>query len=173
MLYHPNGHQIATLAGGSFECLESNLRTLEGVSATMTGYTGGLLKSPSHEAVKSGKTGHAEAVRVAFEPGIIGYGELLEFFMTFAHNPMPKDRQGLDIGPQYRSVIFYHDANQRRIAESMIARLNAELFKKPVATQVLPVTVFWPADPGRQCFSVPDAAGSGESELGQEVRQAS
>lgn len=136
----------ATLAGGCFWCLEAVFERLRGVERVVSGYTGGHVPNPSYEAVCAGATGHAEAVQVTFDPGVISYRELLELFFAF-HDPTTLDRQGPDVGTQYRSAIFYHDAEQERVAREVIAELERErVWHAPIVTELRPLEVFYPAE---------------------------
>lgn len=140
----PNGYPIATIAGGCFWCVESEFRTLEGILHTRVGYIGGELDNPVYRDITTGETGHAEAVEVTFDPEKITYAELLEFFLVKAHDPTQLNRQGVDVGTQYRSEIFYHNDAQRQAAEEVIAKINADgIYSKPIVTKVSPTTTFW------------------------------
>lgn len=144
--------QVATLAGGCFWCTEAVFVELEGVHEVVSGYTGGHVPNPSYEDVCDGTTGHAEGVAVRFDPGVIGYEELLEVFFA-THDPTTRDRQGNDVGSQYRSVVFVHDAEQRAVAERVIARLDAEdTFGAPIVTEVRDAETFYPAEAYHQRF---------------------
>lgn len=139
-------HEIATLAGGCFWCLEAAFAQLRGVERVTSGYTGGQLANPSYEAVCTGTTGHAEVVQVTFNPAEITFRDLLEVFFTI-HDPTTLNRQGVDVGTQYRSVIFYHSPEQRATAEQVIAEYDAEeLWGAPLVTEVLPLEKFYPAE---------------------------
>ncbi len=138
--------ETATLAGGCFWCVEAVLEQLKGVEHVESGYTGGNVPNPTYEQVSTGTTGHAEAVQVTFDPGVISYADLLRIFFAF-HDPTTLDRQGPDTGTQYRSAIFFYDAAQKATAEAVIAELTKErLFDAPIVTQVVPFTRFWPAE---------------------------
>ncbi len=138
--------EIATLAGGCFWCIEAVFREVDGVENIASGYTGGTTVNPTYEQVSTGKTSHAEAVQVAFDPMIISYREILEIFFS-VHDPTTMNRQGADTGTQYRSAIFYHDEQQKAIAEELIRELNkARLWKKPIVTQISPLDKFYPAE---------------------------
>lgn len=138
--------EIATLGGGCFWCLEAVFKELEGVISVVSGYSGGKVENPDYEAVCSGITGHAEVVQVSFDSSMISYRELLNVFFTI-HDPTTLNRQGNDAGTQYRSVIFYHSAEQQAVAEEMIATLSAEgVWGQPIVTEVLPAPVFYPAE---------------------------
>lgn len=128
------GHAFATLGGGCFWCLEAVYEDLEGVVDVESGYTGGHTVAPTYEQVCSGGTGHAEVVRIEFDPARLSYREILEVFFVI-HDPTQRDRQGNDVGTQYRSAIFVHSDEQRRIAEAVIAELQRNL-RKPVVTEV-------------------------------------
>ena len=144
--------ELATLGGGCFWCLEAVFDELQGVVATKSGYAGGHVPNPSYEFVCTGTTGHAEVVQVTFDPDVISYRELLDVFFTI-HDPTTVDRQGADIGSQYRSVIFTHSSEQRAVAEGVLAELGTgELWDDPIVTQVAPLDVFYPADPSHDDY---------------------
>jgi peptide-methionine (S)-S-oxide reductase len=136
----------ATFGGGCFWCTEAVYRELEGVEEVVSGYAGGHVQDPGYREVCTGTTGHAEVVQIAYDPARVSYDELLEvFFQT--HDPTTLNRQGNDVGPQYRSVIFYQDDEQRRAAEQVIGRLNASgAWHDPIVTEVSPLTNFFPAE---------------------------
>ena len=137
---------IATLAGGCFWCTEAVLQRLRGVSAVQSGYTGGSVKNPTYEQVCTGSTGHAEAVQVTFDPAVISYEDLLGVFFEL-HDPTTLNRQGADVGTQYRSAIYYHDDEQKATAEKVIAAVNASgHYPDPVVTELAPLTEFYPAE---------------------------
>ncbi len=139
--------EIATLGGGCFWCLEACYLGLRGVSAVMSGYAGGHLDNPSYEEVCGKKTGHAEVVQVSFDPEQVSYDDLLRVFFTI-HDPTTKDRQGHDVGPQYRSVIFAHGDAQKASAKKIMAEIVAEgLWRDPLVTELIPLEKFWPAEP--------------------------
>ena len=143
---------LATLAGGCFWCLESAYNRLEGVHEAVSGYMGGQGDRPTYREVCGGDTGHAEVVQIRFDPARISYGDLLEIFFTL-HDPTTLNRQGNDVGTQYRSAIFFHDAGQQAEAEALIARLDAEgAFGKPLVTQVEKAAPFWPAEDYHQRY---------------------
>ena len=143
---NPTQQQVATLAGGCFWCLEAVFDDLHGVSDVVSGYAGGALPNPSYRMVCTGTTGHAEVVQVTFDPAVIPFGDLLEVFFSI-HNPTTLNRQGADIGAQYRSAIFYHSPDQKRTAEEIINELNAEkLWDAPIVTEVTPIATFYPAE---------------------------
>jgi peptide-methionine (S)-S-oxide reductase len=138
--------EVATLGGGCFWCTEAVFMEIEGVLKVVPGYSGGHVENPTYRQVVTGTTGHVEVVQVTFSPEIISFREILEVFFTM-HDPTSLDRQGADVGPQYRSVIFYHDEAQRRIAEEFVAELNeSNVFKLPVVTKVEPFTGFYEAE---------------------------
>jgi peptide-methionine (S)-S-oxide reductase len=138
--------ETATLAGGCFWCLEAAFQMLRGVERVQSGYAGGHVPNPSYELVCTGTTGHAEAVQIAFDPTTIGYRDLLDVFFT-VHDPTQLDRQGPDVGTQYRSAVFYHTESQREEAERAIADLTAEgIWDGEIVTQVVPLEQFYPAE---------------------------
>lgn len=138
--------EVATLGGGCFWCLEAVYDEIEGVEDVVSGYSGGTVPNPTYEQVSSSTTGHAEVVRVTFNPEVLSYRDLLEVFFAI-HDPTTLNRQGNDIGPQYRSVIFYHSPEQKAVAEQMIAELNAAgKWKSSIVTEVKPVPEFYPAE---------------------------
>ncbi len=138
--------EAATLGGGCFWCLEACYLEMEGVDRVASGYAGGHVQNPSYEAVCAGATGHAEVVQVHFDPEATTYRKLLEAFFSI-HDPTTLNRQGGDVGTQYRSAIFTHSEDQLRTAEEMIRELEDErVFSDPIVTQVAPLEVFWPAD---------------------------
>jgi peptide-methionine (S)-S-oxide reductase len=138
--------ETATLAGGCFWCLEAVFLRLRGVQRVESGYAGGHVENPSYHAVCTGSTGHAEVVQVDFDPQQISFSELLEVFFAI-HDPTTLNRQGADVGTQYRSAIYYHDDVQKQEAERMIADLNAQnIWDNPIVTEVAPLTKFYPAE---------------------------
>ncbi len=137
---------VATLGGGCFWCLEAVFGKIAGVLAVEPGYCGGITNSPTYREVCEGASGHAEVVRVSFDPEWIGFETLLEIFFT-VHDPTTVNRQGHDLGTQYRSVILYHSPEQKVIAEKLIARINAEnWWGAAVVTQLVPAAAFYPAE---------------------------
>jgi len=141
-----NGYATATLAGGCFWCLEAVYLDLAGVASVTSGYTGGLVPDPSYEQVCTGTTGHAEAVQVRFDPRVIGYRDLLQVFFAI-HDPTTRDRQGNDVGPQYRSAVFYHDDAQRAEAETVMREVErAGLYPAPLVTELRAAGPFYPAE---------------------------
>ena len=140
-------NEVATLGGGCFWCLEAVYLGLRGVSAVMSGYAGGHLENPSYEEVCGKRTGHAEVVQVTFDPAVITYEDLLRIFFTI-HDPTTQDRQGHDVGPQYRSIIMTHDDAQKASAQKIIAEIVAEgIWRDPLVTELVPLVKFWPAEP--------------------------
>ncbi len=146
LAYGGNRTEVATLAGGCFWCLEAVFDQLAGVIDVVSGYTGGNVPNPSYEQVCTGATGHAEAVQVTFDPNRISYKDLLNVFFSI-HDPTMLNRQGPDVGTQYRSVIFYHSDEQKAAAEEVMVRLAKEgLWNHPIVTELVPLTSFYPAE---------------------------
>jgi peptide-methionine (S)-S-oxide reductase len=144
--------EVATLGGGCFWCTEAVFRELKGVTKVESGYSGGTVANPSYEQVCSGRTGHAEVVQVTFDPGIISYKEILGIFFT-VHDPTTLNRQGADVGEQYRSVIFYHNQEQKTTAEQVIKEVtDAGIWNGPIVTQVEPLPVFYKAEDYHQHY---------------------
>ncbi len=138
--------ETATLAGGCFWCLEAVFADLRGVARVVSGYSGGHVENPTYRAVCDGTTGHAEVVQITFDPQVISYRELLEIFFTI-HDPTTLNRQGGDVGTQYRSAIFYHTPEQRETAAAVIAELGAAgVWDAPIVTEVAPLSVFYAAE---------------------------
>lgn len=149
----PENLPKATFAGGCFWCLESEFRNRQGVVFTRSGYTGGTTENPTYEQVTTGKTGHAEAVEIYYDPDKTNYQALLDHFLRSAHDPTTLNRQWVDEGTQYRSAIFYHDDMQKKAAEDTIARIAAErIYKNPVVTEIMPAEAFWPAEDYHQQY---------------------
>jgi peptide-methionine (S)-S-oxide reductase len=141
-----NNYEVAHLAGGCFWCLEAVYDELKGVVEVVSGYSGGQAANPSYEAVCTGETGHAETVQVTFDPQVITYRQILEVFFTI-HDPTSLNRQGADVGTQYRSAIFYHNQEQKAVAEQLVREQVAEkLWDKPIVTQLVPFSMFYPAE---------------------------
>lgn len=137
---------MATLGGGCFWCLEAVFDELAGVHSVVSGYAGGHVPDPSYRQVCTGTTGHAEVVQITFDPEQITYQEILEVFFDI-HDPTTPNRQGADVGPQYRSAVFYHDDEQRAAAEKLIAELNAsDKWRDPIVTEVTPFETFYAAE---------------------------
>ena len=142
--------QIATLAGGCFWCLEAVYDQMKGVVSVESGYIGGHLERPTYEAVCGGRTGHAEAVRITFDSEIVTYRVLVEVFFVI-HDPTTLNRQGHDVGTQYRSAIFYHSPEQKRIAEEVVAYVTKEqVYPNPIVTELVPATTWYEAEPYHQ-----------------------
>lgn len=138
--------ETATLGGGCFWCTEAVFSELRGVDAVLPGYSGGTVRNPTYEQVCDGDTGHAEVVQVRFDPSVISYHDLLSIFFT-VHDPTTLNRQGNDVGTQYRSVIFVHDARQREVAQQTIAEVTAaKIWPGRLVTEVTPFTAFYPAE---------------------------
>lgn len=144
----------ATFAAGCFWGVEVTFRNVEGVVDTRVGYTGGHAENPTYRQVCTGMTGHAEAVEVTFDPQKVTYEQLLDVFWA-THNPTTRNRQGPDIGPQYRSAIFFHSPEQEQAAIASIQRLTHERrFPKPIVTEIVPASTFWPAEEYHQQYLV-------------------
>ena len=142
----PAGKEVATLAGGCFWCLEAVYDDLRGVEAVESGYMGGASSQPTYAEVCSGESGHAEVVRITFDPSVVTFRELLEVFFVI-HDPTTLNRQGNDVGSQYRSAIFYHSEAQQRAAAAVIADLTERaVYDDPIVTEVAPAGVFWMAE---------------------------
>ena len=138
--------ELATLGGGCFWCLEAVYRRVEGVAEVRSGYAGGQVPDPTYEAVCSGRTGHAEVVQVRFDPSVIAYRDVLEIFFAI-HDPTTRDRQGADVGTQYRSAVFHHSPEQEATTRAVIADLSAQgIWDDPIVTEVAPLTAFYPAE---------------------------
>jgi peptide-methionine (S)-S-oxide reductase len=139
--------ELATLGGGCFWCLEAVFKDLRGVKRVKSGYAGGDVPNPTYKQVCGGRTGHAEVVQVAFDPAEVSYADLLRVFFAI-HDPTTKDRQGNDIGPQYRSIILTHSDAQRETAEAVMREIaEARLWPGPLTTEIQPLAAFWPAEP--------------------------
>ena len=142
------GEQQTVLAGGCFWCVEAVYAQLDGVRDVTNGYAGGTAETADYDTVCSGRTGHAEVVRVRFEPAKITFGRILKVFFSIAHDPTQKDGQGNDIGRQYRSAIFYTDGEQKDVAAAYITQLDAaRVFDRPIVTEVTPLEIFYEAEP--------------------------
>jgi peptide-methionine (S)-S-oxide reductase len=144
--------ETATLGGGCFWCLDAVYRDLRGVTGVVSGYAGGHAPNPTYEQVCGKGTGHAEVVQVTFDPREVSYADLLRVFFTI-HDPTTKDRQGADVGPQYRSIILTHSEEQRRAAEAVMAEIAAErIWPDPLVTEVRPLDRFWPGEAEHQDY---------------------
>ncbi|MGA2414119.1 MAG: peptide-methionine (S)-S-oxide reductase MsrA [Candidatus Sulfotelmatobacter sp.] len=146
--------QTAVVAGGCFWGIQAVFQHVKGVVSATSGYSGGTVKNPDYETVSSGSTGHAESVKIVYDPSKVTYGELLRVFFSVALDPTELNRQGPDEGTQYRSVIFYTSDEQKRIAQSYIAQLDqAKTFPRPIVTQVVPLQAFYPAEAYHQNYA--------------------
>jgi peptide-methionine (S)-S-oxide reductase len=146
------GRETATLAGGCFWCLEAVFLDLKGIESVVSGYMGGTLADPTYEAVCTGTTGHAEVVELTYDPAVISYRDILDVFFTI-HDPTTLHRQGNDIGPQYRSAIFYHTEEQKREAESALAELaRKSIWRDPIVTELVPASRFYAAESYHQDY---------------------
>lgn len=144
--------ELATLGGGCFWCLEAVFELVQGVDKVVSGYCGGSTANPTYRQVCGGDTGHAEVVQVSFDPATISYREILEIFFSI-HDPTTLNRQGHDVGTQYRSVIFYHSPEQKQTAEQLIAELNGSgIWPRPFVTEVVPFQTWYPAEDYHQGY---------------------
>lgn len=142
----------ATFGGGCFWCLEAVYQEVTGVEHVVSGYAGGTVPNPSYRQVCSGRTGHAEVVQLTYDPDVVSYRDLLEIFFTI-HNPTTKDREGADVGPQYRSIILHHDEEQRATADALVEELEANgVFEDPIVTEIEPLTAFYEAEENHQNY---------------------
>ncbi|MGB0719116.1 MAG: peptide-methionine (S)-S-oxide reductase MsrA [Bdellovibrionales bacterium] len=149
----PSGYPVAVFAGGCFWCTESEFRGLDGVLYTRAGYTGGHLDNPKYEDTHGSKSGHAEAIEVTYDPDKVTYRQLVAFFLKEAHDPTQLNRQGPDVGTQYRSAIFYADEAEKEIAQDVIAEVNAaKIWDKPIVTTLEPAATFWQAEDYHQQY---------------------
>ena len=147
-----NDRETATLGGGCFWCLDAVFRQLRGVESVESGYAGGTNVNPTYRDVCSGTTGHAEVVQVTFDPSVIPYRDVLGVFFSI-HDPTTLNRQGADVGTQYRSIVLYHSPEQRATAEQMIAELERQhVWDDPIVTEIQPLTAFYPAEPYHQDY---------------------
>ncbi len=147
-----NRYKQATFGAGCFWCVEAIFQKLEGVERAVSGYSGGSAEDPSYQQVCAGGTGHAEACQITYNPDRISYEQLLEVFWK-THDPTTRNRQGNDIGPQYRSVIFYHDDEQKKLAEEYKSKLeSAKIWDRPIQTEIVPFEKFWPAEDYHQNY---------------------
>jgi peptide-methionine (S)-S-oxide reductase len=138
--------EVVTLGGGCFWCTEAVFSELNGVEKVESGYSGGAMSNPTYEKVSTGTTGHAEVVQITFDPRVISFEEILRIFFTM-HDPTTLNRQGADVGTQYRSVIFYHNNKQKAIAEKVIEKINrAKIWNAPIVTQIEPFKIFYQAE---------------------------
>jgi peptide-methionine (S)-S-oxide reductase len=144
--------ETATLAGGCFWCLEAVFENVRGVESVVSGYAGGKVADPTYQQVCSGTTGHAEVVQVTFDPQTISYRDILEIYFAI-HDPTTLNRQGHDVGTQYRSAIFYHSPDQQKVAQDLVAELNgAHIWDRPIVTELAPLEKFYPAEDYHQGY---------------------
>ena len=149
-----SGKQTAVLAGGCFWCMEAVFKIMVGVDDVVSGYSGGTNETAKYDIVSTGLTGHAEAILITYDPAKTSYGQLLKIFFSVAHDPTTLDRQGPDVGSQYRSAIFYANQEQKRVAEAYIQQINsAHVFDKPIVTQVVPLDKFYSAEAYHQDYA--------------------
>lgn len=149
------GKQTAVLAGGCFWCMEAVFELVEGVDDVISGYSGGTKETAKYDIVSMGRTGHAEAILITYDPSKTSYGQLLKIYFSVAHDPTTLNRQGPDTGPQYRSAIFYANEEQKRVAEAYIKQLNdAHVFRNPIVTQLVPLDKFYTAEAYHQNYAV-------------------
>ena len=144
--------ELATFGGGCFWCTEAVFQRVKGVSKVVSGYSGGHVENPNYKQVCAGTTGHAEVIQITYDPNVIDYEELLEIFWK-THDPTTFNRQGNDVGPQYRSAIFYHNDGQRRLAENYKKKLEeAGIWDKPIVTEITPYSKFYQAEDSHQNY---------------------
>src|SRR6201993_3138719 len=149
-----NALEVATFAAGCFWCTEAVFDQLKGVVKVESGYSGGSVRNPSYKQVCTGDTGHAESIEIAFDPSIISFKDLLQIFFT-THDPTTYNRQGADVGTQYRSAVFYHNLEQEKIARQVIQEFNqSKVWKKPIVTEVVPYREFYKAEDYHQDYYV-------------------
>ncbi len=149
-----SGKQTAVLAGGCFWCMEAVFKIMDGVDDVISGYSGGTKETAKYDIVSTGLTGHAEAILITYDPAKTSYGQLLKIFFSVAHDPTTLNRQGPDVGSQYRSAIFYANEEQKRVAEAYIKQINsAHVFDKPIVTQVVPLDKFYSAEAYHQDYA--------------------
>ena len=150
-----SGRQTVVLAGGCFWCTEAVFEIMDGVEEVISGYAGGTKETAKYDIVSTGRTGHAEAIMFSYDPTKTSYGQLLKIFFSVAHDPTTLNRQGPDVGPQYRSAIFYTNDEQKRVAEAYIRQLNeAKVFRSPIVTQLAPLEKFYTAEGYHQDYAV-------------------
>jgi len=147
-----HAHETATLGGGCFWCLEAVYKDLKAVERVVSGYAGGELADPTYEQVCGGRTGHAEVVQITYDPAVVTFRDLLDVFFTI-HDPTTKDRQGADVGPQYRSIILYHSPEQKAEAERAIADISEQrIWRAPIVTELVPLGRFYPGEDYHQDY---------------------
>jgi peptide-methionine (S)-S-oxide reductase len=152
MIISENDLEIATLGGGCFWCIEAIYSEIKGVQSVTSGYSGGHVKNPSYRDVTSGRTGHAEVIQLKFDPTVISYRQILEVFFHL-HDPTTLNRQGADVGTQYRSVIYFHDENQEKIAREVFAEIDSsDLWNDPLVTEIAPLAEFYIAEDYHQDY---------------------
>ncbi len=162
----PEGYPTAIFSGGCFWCTESEYRGMDGVLFTEVGYIGGHLDNPKYDDTHDGKSGHAEAVEVTYDPTKITYKKLVEFFMAEAHDPTQLNRQGPDVGTQYRSAVFYHNDEEKKITQEVIDELTkAKKYSKPIVTTLEPATKFWVGEEYHQQYFEKYKERTGESHM--------
>lgn len=144
-------NEQATFGGGCFWCIEAMFKELKGISSVVSGYAGGQTANPTYEQMHSEDTGHAEVVQVTFDPNVITYRELLEIFFTM-HDPTTPNRQGNDVGPQYRSIILYHDDEQKQTAQDVTSNFATKLWDNPIVTEIKLLDKFWSAEDYHQDY---------------------
>jgi peptide-methionine (S)-S-oxide reductase len=155
VLAKDKNREIAVLAGGCFWGIEAVYEHVKGVISVESGYSGGAAGTAQYDKVSSGRTGHAESVKITYDPSQVTYGQLLKVFFSVAHDPTELNRQGPDVGTQYRSAIFYANEEQKRVAEAYIAQLNqSKVFNRPIVTQVVPLEAFYEAEAYHQDYLV-------------------
>jgi len=149
------GEQTAVLAGGCFWGVQAVFQHLKGITSAASGYSGGSASTAEYETVSTGSTGHAESVKITYDPSQVSYGQILRVFFSVAHDPTELNRQGPDTGSQYRSVIFFANEEQRKIAQAYISQLErAKVFSRPIVTQVVPLKAFYPAEAYHQNYAI-------------------
>jgi peptide-methionine (S)-S-oxide reductase len=149
-----SGEQIAVLAGGCFWCVEAVYLQLDGVRSVKSGYAGGTAETADYDTVCTGTTDHAEAVEIRYDPAKLSFGKLLKVFFSIAHDPTTRDRQGADVGRQYRSAIFYANDEQKRVAEAYVKQLDAaKLFDRPIVSEIVPLERFFEAEAYHQNYA--------------------
>jgi peptide-methionine (S)-S-oxide reductase len=153
-LFAMPGHETAVVAGGCFWGIQAVFEHVKGVTSAMSGYSGGAANTATYEKVCSGRTGHAEAVQLNFDPSQVTFGQILKVFFSVAHNPTELNRQGPDTGTQYRSAIFFASQDQKRISSAYIEQLDAaKVYSKPIATEIVPLEAFYPAEDYHQGYA--------------------
>lgn len=154
-----SGERSSVLAGGCFWCVEAVYRQLDGVATVTNGYAGGSAGQADYRTVSSGRTRHAEAVQIGYDPTRVSYGQLLKVFFSIAHDPTTRDRQGADVGPQYRSAIFYADDHEREVAQAYIHQLDAaHVFDSPIVTELARLDAFYEAEDHHQNYAATHAS---------------